>query len=93
MRVGSAKVISNDKVTNGNIQILLTVANFDKFKKLNLVKSKMLDLAKNKKSNFIKINVFRIDFLISKLKKVFTYIQKTFTNIIIFHNFWLKHYI
>ena len=44
-------------------------------------------------SDFAKANSFGTDFLISKAKKTFWYLQKTFTKAPIFCHFDLKSYI
>lgn len=59
-----------------------------KSKKPNLIKCK-----KTKNLEFTIANFFRTDFLTSKAKKVFIYLQKTFTKILILWNLILKHYI
>ncbi len=51
------------------------------------VKSKKLKLTKPKKSDLVKTHSFGTDFLISKAKKAFIHLQKTFTEAPIFRHF------
>lgn len=44
-------------------------------------------------SNFAKANYSGIDFLISKTKKVFAYLQKAFIEVLIIYHFELKRHI
>ena len=59
-----------------NIENLLTIVNMAKSKKPKLTKPKKLDLS-NAKANF------EPDFLTSKVKKAFIYLQKAFTKALI----------
>ncbi len=65
----------------GSFENLSTAAKLAKFKKS--IKSKRLDLPK---ANFARINS-GIDFLTTKAKKAFIYLQKTFTEALILRHF------
>lgn len=91
MSLSSTEIIGNDEITSRDIKNLLTIANLAK--KSNLAKSKKSNLAKSKNSNFIKVNFSETDFLISKTKKTFTYLQKAFTKTTILYHFEPKRHI
>ncbi len=71
-----------------NIKNLSTVINLAKFKKSDLIKLKKLDLPK---TNSTKVN-FRTDFLTSRAKKAFIYLQKPFIKALILHHFDMEYY-
>lgn len=83
--IGYVRIIDNDKFASKNINNLSITTNFAKSKKLNLTKSK--------KSNFAKTNFSKTDFLTSKTKKTFIYLQKIFIKVLILYHFELKYYI
>lgn len=58
------------------LKIFSTVTNLPKSQKSNFIKFKKSNLIK--KSNFIKNNFFGIDFLTSKIKKIFISLYKSF---------------
>ncbi len=55
--------------------------------------SSIVKSAKFKKSNFVKVNLSKIDFLTSKAREAFIYLQKAFTKVLILKYFNLEHYI
>ena len=69
---------------------LLTAAKSTKFKKPKLIKYKKPKLTKSKKSDLAKANFLKTDFLASRAKKTFIYLQKTFTKALILRYFDLK---
>lgn len=71
------------------IENLLTVRSFVLSKKSDLIISKKSNLSKN----FIKTYFYKMHFLGFKAKKVFVYLQKAFSKLIILHYFWQKYYI
>ncbi len=74
-----------------SIKNLSTAAKLTKSKKPKLTKPKKSDLIKAQ--NFVKTNSFKTDFLTPEAKKVFIYLQKSFTKAPIFRHFDLKCYI
>ena len=80
----------NVNTKNQSIQSDISSGNNDEEIK-NL--SSIIKLAKSKKSNFAKKNSSKIEFLLFKAKKAFTYLQKAFTKAPIFWNYDLEHYI
>lgn len=64
---------------------------------INMGKLKILkkseNLSKSKKSDFIKVSFFKTDFLISKAKKTFNHLQKSFTKAAILQHSDLEYHI
>lgn len=87
------KFVNSNRIVNKKIKNLSTIIYLAKFKKWNLTKSKKPNLAKSKRSNFIKNNLSGTDFLILKAKKVFIYLQESFTKIPILHHFEPEHHL
>lgn len=90
LEVSFFSIIGTNKKQNYKVKDSINDIGKKKIKNLLITrKSKILvkckKLAKSKKSDFAKINFFKSDFLISKVKKTFNYIRKA----LIKHQFFI----